>query len=217
LKALLAGLGGPPHRGGTPFVIKGNGGGAGRGGGTEGNADVVQLFDLKGHTNPGANQGEIEGKGESGPMYTIVGGDLEPGAEQVAQKKPVLDIKVAYDRTKLATSDLLRAKATLRYDGPLPTYMVMIDLGIAPGFVVDPGDFAELVGKKQIQRFSVTSRTVTLYLGDVRPGDVRTFAYTLRPKCPVRAAAAAAVAYEYYTPANRAVSRPVELTVVEKK
>jgi hypothetical protein len=95
--------------------------------------------------------------------------------------------------------------------------MVMIDLGIAPGFVVDAGDFAEMVGKKQIQKFSVTARTVTLYLGDVRPGDVKTFEYVLRPKYPIRAQAPAAVAYEYYTPANRAVSRPVELTVSEKK
>jgi hypothetical protein len=218
LKALLAGLGGPPHKGRTPFTIKVNGEAAARGEVTEDNADVMQLFDLKAHTKAGPNQVEIEVKGETALMYQIVGRHYEPWKkEQVAQKKPVLDIKVAYDRTKLATSDLLKAKATLKYDGPLPTYMVMIDLGIAPGFVVDPGDFAEMVGKKQIQKFSVTSRTVTLYLGDVRPGDVRTFEYTLRPKYPIRAQAPAAVAYEYYTPANRAVSRPVELTVVEKK
>jgi len=129
----------------------------------------------------------------------------------------VLDVHVEYDRTKLATNDLLKAKATLKYHGPVPTYMVMLDLGIAPGFVVDAGDFAEMVGKKQIQKFSVTQRQVTLYLGDVRPGDVLTFEYTLRAKYPVRAQAPAAVAYEYYTPANRAVSRPVQLTVTDRK
>ncbi len=218
LKALLSGLGGTPHKGRTPFVIKVNGEQAARGEVTEENADVMQLFDLKEHTKPGANRVEIEVKGETALMYQIVGRYYEPWKKDVvAQKKPVLDIKVEYDRTKLATSDMLKAKATLRYDGELPTYMVMIDLGIAPGFVVDAGDFAEMVGKKQIQKFSVTSRTVTLYLGDIRPGDVRTFEYTLRPKYPIRAQAPAAVAYEYYTPANRAVSRPVELTVVEKK
>jgi hypothetical protein len=58
---------------------------------------------------------------------------------------------------------------------------------------------------------------VTLYLGDVRPGDVLHFEYALRAKYPVRAQAPAAVAYEYYTPANRAESRPVQLTVVEKR
>jgi hypothetical protein len=218
LKALLGGMAGPPHKGRTPFVIKVNGEQVARGEVTEDNSDVMQLFDLKAHTRTGANKVDVEVKGETALMYQIVGRYYEPWKkEQLVQKKPVLDIKVEYDRTKLATSDLLKAKATLKYDGPVPTYMVMIDLGIAPGFAVDPGDFAEMVGKKQIQKFSVTARTVTLYLGDIRPGDVKTFEYTLRPRYPIRAQAPAAVAYEYYTPANRAVSRPVQLTVTEKK
>ena len=47
----------------------------------------------------------------------------------------------------------------------------------------------------------MTARQVTLYLGDVKPGSAQAFAYTLRPKHPVRAKASAVVAYEYYTPA----------------
>src|SRR5262249_10165697 len=45
LKALLGGLGGPPHKGRTPFAIKVNGAVAARGEVTEENADVMQLFD----------------------------------------------------------------------------------------------------------------------------------------------------------------------------
>ena len=41
-----------------------------------------------------------------------------------------------------------------------------------------PGDFAEMVGKKTVQKFSVTARQVILYLGDVKPGDVLNFEYT---------------------------------------
>jgi hypothetical protein len=62
----------------------------------------------------------------------------------------------------------------------------------------------------------VTARQVTLYLGDVKPGDVLTFEYNLKPRYPLRARTPASTAYEYYTPAHRAVSRPVELTVDEK-
>jgi hypothetical protein len=95
--------------------------------------------------------------------------------------------------------------------------MVMIDLGIAPGFQVDAGDFAEMVAAKKIQKFTVTERTVTMYLGDVKPGDVLTFDYVLRPKYPLRARTPASVAYEYYTPSNRVEGRPVELTVEDNK
>ena len=37
-------------------------------------------------------------------------------------------------------------------------------------FNVDPNDFNDMVNRKQIQKFSVTSRQVIVYLGDVRPG-----------------------------------------------
>ncbi|MCC6416880.1 MAG: hypothetical protein IT429_01380 [Gemmataceae bacterium] len=217
LKALLSGMAGPTIQGRVPFTVSVNGKVAARSEVTADNADVMQAFDLKEHTQTGPNRVEIEVKGETPLMYQIVGRHYEPWQKRPESKKPVLDIKVEYDRTKLSTNDLLRAKATLKYNGPIPTYMVMVDLGVAPGFVVDAGDFAEMVAKKRVQRFTVTQRTVTLYLGDVRPGDELTFEYTLRPKYPIRAQAPAAVAYEYYTPANRAVGRPTELTVTEKR
>jgi hypothetical protein len=58
---------------------------------------------------------------------------------------------------------------------------------------------------------------VTLYIGEVNPGDVLVFDYTLKPRFPLKAKAAATAAYEYYTPSNRAESRPVELVVTEPK
>ena len=72
-----------------------------------------------------------------------------------------------------------------------------------------------MVGKK-IQKFTVTARQVTLYIGDIKPGDVQTFEYSLKPKYPIKAKTPSTVAYEYYTPANRAAAQPVELTVTQK-
>jgi hypothetical protein len=45
---------------------------------------------------------------------------------------------------------------------------------------------------------------------------VQAFGYGLKPKYPIRAQAPSAVAYEYYTPAHRAESRPVAFTVEER-
>lgn len=218
LKALVTGMGGVQHRGETPFTIMVNGKVAARSKVTEDNADVMQTFDLKDLTTAGANDVKIEVNGETALMYQIVGRHFEPWKKEIQPTvKPVLDINVSYDRTKLSTKDILKAKATLKYQGDVPTFMVMVDLGIPPGFNVEPGDFAEMVGKKQVQRFTVTSRTVTLYLGDVKPGDVLNFEYTLKPKYPLRAQTPSTVAYEYYTPANRVEARPVEITVEDKK
>jgi hypothetical protein len=94
---------------------------------------------------------------------------------------------------------------------------VMLDLGIAPGFSVDPGDFAEMVNKNKVKKFEITARQVILYLGDVRPGDELTFEYTLRPRYPLRAQTPSSTAYEYNTPGVRATANPVELVVEDKK
>jgi len=215
LKALVAGLGGVKQKGKAEFVITVNGKEAGKGEVTEDNADVMRLFDLKEVTKVGANDVEIEVKGDTNMMYQVVGRHYAPWGDKPVDK-PAIDIDVEYDRTKLSTADLLKAKATLRYHGAMPTYMVIVDLGIPPGFTADPGDFAEIVAAKRAEKFSMTARQVTLYLGDVKPGDVKLFEYTLRPKYPIKARTPATVAYEYYTPSNRATAAPVEL-IVEKK
>ena len=129
----------------------------------------------------------------------------------------LLEIGVDYDRTKLSTANLLKAKATLKYNGTVPTYMVIVDLPVPPGFTVDPGDFAEMVAAKKVQKFSVTSRQVTLYIGDVKPGDALVYEYALKPKYPVKAKTPATVAYEYYTPANRGTAQPVELLIFKDR
>ncbi len=212
LKALVAGLGSQKQKGKAEFTVVVNGKEVAKGEVTPENADVLQMFDLKEHTKIGANDIEIEVKGETNMMYQVVARHFAPW-DRKPLDKPVLDVSVEYDRTKLSTADLLKAKATLRYNGDQPTYQVIVDLGIPPGFTVDPGDFAEMVAAKKVEKFSVTARQVTLYIGDTKPGEVKTFEYSLKPKYPIRAKTPATVAYEYYTPANRAAAKPVELTV----
>jgi hypothetical protein len=216
LKALVAAAGGSKQKGEASFTITVNGKDVAEGTITEKNADVLQQFDLKEHVQTGANEVTIAVKGETNLMYQVVGRHFEAWKKE-PPKEPLLAVSVEYDRTKLSTADLLHAKATLKYSGKEPTYMVIVDLGIPPGFTADAGEFAEMVSKKKVEKFSVTSRQVTLYLGDVKPGDSLSFEYDLKPKYPIKAKTPESAAYEYYTPANRATAPPVELTVVEKK
>ena len=97
--------------------------------------------------------------------------------------------------------------------------MVMLDLGVPPGFTAaDAGDFAEMVGSKKVQKFSLTERLAAAVPG--RRGTQPTsnkFKYTLRPNNLVKAKAPVSTAYEYYTPAHWVTAAPVELTVDEAK
>jgi hypothetical protein len=216
LKALVAGMSGSTIKGKVPFTILCNGKEVAKSEVTEENSDVLQQFDLKEHTKVGDNEVAIQVAGDTSLMYQIVGRHFAPWKKAPSPTLPALNVSVEYDRTKLSTHDMLKAKATLKYTGDVPTYMVIVDLGIPPGFTVDAGDFAELVSAKKIEKFTVTARQVTLYIGDVKQGDVKSFEYTLKPKYPIKAKTPPTVAYEYYTPANRATAQPVELVVSEK-
>ena len=216
LKALVLASGGAQQKGTTEFTLAVNGKEAAKGEITEQNADVMQVFDLKEFVRPGANEVTLDVKGETGAMYQIVGRHYEPWAKE-APAQPLLEVAVDYDRTHLSTADQLEATAVLNYHGNEPTAMVMLDLGVPPGFTADAGDFAEMVGAKKVQKFSLTERQAILYLGDVEPNKEYRFKYTLKPKYPVKAKTPVSTAYEYYTPAHRANAVPVELVVDEVK
>jgi hypothetical protein len=212
LKALTSGS--PPQQGTATFTVLVNGQEAAKGEITEANADVMQQFDLTRHLRPGRNEVALAVEGKTDSTYHVVSRHYEPWKDHPAAKARY-ELAVDYDRTRLSTKDLLKAKATLKHHGKESTAMVMVELSIPPGFTVDSGDFAEMVKAKNVEKFSLTPRQATLYLGAVPAGSTQSFAYTLRPKYPIKASTPAAVAWEYYTPAHRATSAPVELTVEE--
>ena len=218
LKALIRAAGGARQKGTATFAIAVNGKEAAKGEITEKNADVMQVFDLKDFVRPGANEVTIDVAGETGAMYQIVGRHYEAWPKEPAQK-PLLEVSVKYDRTQLSTADLLAATATLKFNGQEPTAMVMLDLGIPPGFTADAGDFAEMVGAKKVQKFSLTEPAArSLYLGDVEPNKEYTFEVHAEAEVPgERRRRRPATAYEYYTPEHRATAAPVELVVEEAK
>jgi hypothetical protein len=210
----VAGAGGPRRQGKATFAV--NGKGVAKGRVTEGNADVRQQLDLKDDVRTGPYEGTIEVQGKTGLLYQEVGRHFEPfQAEPPAQ--PVLEAVKGYDRMGLSMADVLRARATVKYNGKVPTYRVLVGLPVPPGFAGDAGEFAELVGDNRVQKVSVAARQVTLFLGGVRQDSAKALAYMLRPKYPVRAKASAALAYEHYTPASRAASRPAQLVVEGRK
>ena len=93
--------------------------------------------------------------------------------------------------------------------------MVIADLGIPPGFTVEPSAFEKMVADGRIDRYSQTARQITLYFGRVKPGAVETFGYELHPKYPIRVKTPKSEAYEYYTPDRRAEARPQQIEVTK--
>lgn len=213
LKALVRGLEAETNKGKSGrFTIAINGKEAARGEVGEFDADVLRLFDLGEHTKVGRNDIVIRSEGGLAMMYQVVARHHE---RWTSGERPTsgFDLRVDYDRKELTTADKLQARATLRNAGRASAAMVMVDLGVPPGFRADAADFEPLLQRGEIARYSITPRQITLYLTGMPAESEKVFTYRLTPLFPVKAQAPASVAYEYYTPSNRATSPPVELTV----
>lgn len=180
------------------------------------NWDVMQILDFTEALKRGGNKVQIRYGGEVNLSYQVLGRHYIPWRKlpQREVREPI-ELSVEYDRTRLTTNDFVKATAKMKYNGARDTFMVMVTLGIPPGFVADRGDFAEMVGMKKIERFDLTARQATLYIGNVKPGQETEFTYQLIPKYPIKAKTARSTAYEYYNPDNKTVVAPQEIEVIK--
>jgi len=140
-------------------------------------------------------------------------------------KKPAneaLSIDVAYDREHLAQDDIATATATVKSNLPKFANMVMVDLGIPPGFDLLSEDLQSYVEKTagqksgRLEKFSLTATQAILYFNAIAPGETVTLHMRLRAKYPIRAKTFQSRVYEYYDPDVSSVARPVQLEIRQK-
>src|SRR5207247_5986173 len=104
-----------------------------------------------------------------------------------------LSIGVTYNRTQLAQDDIATATAVVKNNLGKAANMVMVDLGIPPGFDLLSEDLQSLqektAGQKsgRLEKFSLTATQAILYFDWIAPGDTVTLHFRLRAKYPIRA------------------------------
>ncbi len=181
------------------------------------NNDLLHQFVFKNVEPQSASTVGLQFEGKGGLAYQIVGSYYLPWDEKAAGEP--LSIDVAYDRTHLAQDDIATASATVRNNLQKTANMVMVDLGIPPGFDLlseDLQDYQERSAHRKsghLSKFSLTATQALLYFDSFAPGDVVTLKYRLRAKFPIRARTFKSQVYEYYDPEIASVARPVQLEV----
>jgi len=184
----------------------------------ENNSDVLQLIDLKGLAKKGDNSVSLKFKGKGALMYQVVGRYYMPHQDTpVMPKEPPMGITMDYDRTNLETEDIITVTASVLNKRPAKAKMILVDLGLPPGFTLIPDMLSKMVADKTIEKYSVTGRQIIVYLRELEGNEEIQLTYQLMAKYPLRAKTAKAVAYEYYNPDIRAEAAPVRLTVAKKK
>ncbi len=183
--------------------------------------DILRTFDLTGHLRPGANTIRLTRDGGMELPYRLVGTHWVPGERAATPAVRELEIDVRYDRDHLRVGDVLRGNVQILDGGVTPSNMIMVEIGVPPGFAVDPATFQRLVDSGTFARYEMASDRVVAYVRSIatptRSGAAGKrrlrFSYELRALRPVRVQVPPSHVYEYYQPQNRAETLPQEIVV----
>ena len=101
--------------------------------------------------------------------------------------------------------------------------MVMVDLGIPPGFELQDEDLQAIVKKSadtrngRLEKFSLTATQAILYFDALAPGTAVSLQLRIRAKFPIRATNFESRVYEYYDPGVNATARPRRFEVIARQ
>ncbi|MCX7995208.1 MAG: MG2 domain-containing protein [candidate division WOR-3 bacterium] len=178
------------------------------------NADVMQQVDLNENLK-NENTVEIQLKGEGSFLYEITSSYYIPWKDLPKPPMPIFAIDVNYDRKQLAINDLVNVDVTIKLLKNGTAQMVMIDLGIPPGFEVQTPTLDEYVNKKVIQKYNLTPRQIIIYIESISSGKPIKLTYSLKAKYPVRAKVQSSRVYEYYNSDKEVIAEPFEIRVAK--
>jgi uncharacterized protein YfaS (alpha-2-macroglobulin family) len=181
------------------------------------NNDLFHQFILPQTGADRDNEIEIRFSGKGGLAYQIAGRYFVPW-QQATSHEP-LAIEVKYDRTRLAQDEIVTGTARIRNNLDKTAKMVMVDLGIPPGFELLSEDLQKVVEKTasaksgRLEKFNMTATQAILYFDSITPRDSFEVRYRLRAKYPIHAQGFASRVYEYYDPNVNATAKPVRFEV----
>jgi hypothetical protein len=115
----------------------------------------------------------------------------------------------------LEKDDTVTCTAKIKNNTDAILEMVVVDLGIPPGFTVHSGDLVNLVEQKVIQKYNLTGRQIIVYFEKIDSEASVNLTYGLTADYPIKAKTTKSRAYLYYEPEKEAFAQPVEMVVKE--
>ena len=193
------------------------------------NADVVHLVTFeRGFSSGGTNRVQIEVEASPGLagggnlMYQVATHFYLPWDQvpPTPEMEELIVIDLLYDRTALAVNDEVTVDVQVRLNREGVVKMVLIDLGVPPGFTVVAEDLSRLVeggvAEERIARYELTGRQIIVYLEDFSSATPLAFSFRMRARFPMRAQTPPSSAYDYYNPTDGTVKAPLQVVVAEQ-
>lgn len=174
--------------------------------------DIVRQADLSEYITFGADtEIRLQMSGNGSMQYNVVQRYHIPWEEE--EEASVFDIDVLYDRTQLAVDDTVTVNVTVSNQDILYADMVMLDLGIAPGFELVRDSLNQLQADQVIEKYESTERQLLLYIRRIEPGSPLSFSYQMIARNPIHAQAPASRVYSYYNPDVAREAESIEIDV----
>ncbi|UCF66393.1 MAG: hypothetical protein JSV80_11410 [Acidobacteriota bacterium] len=196
------------------IVVNVNGKQAARVSVTPQNSDVLQQVDLTPYLQDAFNVCRLDVQGEGGLFYQISASYWTPRPDQIRHRDEPLKIAVDYDRKELAANDTLHATVRVSNETPAGMKMVLVDIGVPPGFTVLADRLEQLVVDDVIEKFTLTGRQIIVYIDELSAQQTIAIDYDLLARFPVEAKTPLASAYQYYDPDVRADAPVSTLTIL---
>ncbi len=181
---------------------------------TEDQSDVMTTVDLYTLATAGDHDVSLSFSGEGRVSYNLVSSYHLPWAGVPIEPAGPLSVSVAYDRTTLFVDETATCTVTVRNNTPSVQNMVLLTMGIPPGFAVLTEDLGQYMASGILSNFETTGNQLTLYVRQLAAGTTQAFNYRVRATMPVRVADGGAQVYPYYEPDQRsdAESTTIEAT-----
>ncbi|MCD6497429.1 MAG: hypothetical protein J7M25_03890 [Deltaproteobacteria bacterium] len=178
-------------------------------------SDVFRVVDLKNLLAADDNKVDLVFSGDGRPSFQVVGLWYVPW-DQVPQDDPgPLSIDVSYDRTELQVNQTITVQVTVQNNETVLIPMVMLDLGIPPGFEPMQEDLDALRTNGTITSYEVTDRQIIMYLSHLDGGQQVQFDYRIQATMAFSGESPGYRVYAYYTPEMSSYQAPIAVTVSE--
>ncbi len=211
LKAMVEALGNATEEMTATVTVKLDGKAVGELEITPENCDVVRLLSLGKVDAPGKHEVDIELEGDGSIMYQVVGSYFTPWTDK--KRKEPLSIAVDYDRSELQKDETVTARVTARNNAGRRAEMVILDVGIPPGFRVESDPLEDAVKAEKIAKYTLTGRQVTIYLRALDSDEEFSLEIPMKARLVITAKTPESKVYEYYNPEVNGYDDPEELRV----
>ncbi|WP_437747508.1 MG2 domain-containing protein [Sorangium sp. So ce1504] len=169
-------------------------------------ADVMTTVDLTHLATAGAHDVTLSFSGEGKLSYNLVSRHNLPWSAVPNDAGGPLAVSVTYDKTQLYVDDIVTASLSVQNKTDSVQSMVLVTVGLPPGFQLLTEDLQEYILAGQLSKFEITGKQLILYVKEIPAGRAATFAYRLQATMPVRAEDGGAEAHPYYQPEQQSFS-----------